>query len=244
MSKHWPKAVEGRIATKNQFGFMFTDISGTSPAFIEDTRDATGLVLDIGCACGIVTLPVLKQSNCKVLAFDLSEEHLNALRLSVSEEEANRLTTICRRFPDDFRFKENSIDAIHISHLLHYLNGADTEKGLKSCFRALKHSGKLYINTSSIYFSIFKAFVPIYEANSVKGSKWPGEINDLQKYVPEHENRGQHSDNFHVHKIEDFKKLLLRLGFVVEDLFYYDLKGPAWFASGGKGLIGTIASKP
>jgi len=243
MSEYWPEVIEGRIATKNRTGFMFTEINGASPAFIDDAEKSTGVVLDIGCAYGVVTLKVLQQSNCKVVAFDLSNEHLNILRLSVSEDNIGKLTSLEGRFPDDFRFESNSLDAIHSAYMFHFLSGVETEKGLTKCHQALKSGGKIYLNTMSVYFNIFKKFLTIYEANSMKGKRWPGEIHDFSQYLPE-QDIGDTPDFFHVYKLEDFKAALLRSGFVIEQIYYYDLNEmPAWFASEGKGMIAAIASK-
>lgn len=243
MKNVWPEVIEGRIATKNHTGFMFTDINGASPFFIEDSKKIQGTVADIGCAYGIVTLPVLQQSSCNVIAFDLSQEHLDILNSAVSRDEKKKLTLVKGRFPDDFNLAENSLDAIHCSYMLHFLTGKETEEGLKKWLKALKPGGKLYINTASAYFKVFQNTLAVYEERATKGAKFPGEFNDLKERVPKQD--VQYTPEFiHVHKIENLESIFKQAGFNIDKCFYYDLKEPAWFASDDKGCIGIIASKP
>lgn len=242
MQNKWPEAVEGRIVTKNEMGFMFLEINGASPAFIEDSKKSTGWVADLGCAYGIATLPVLKHATCNVIAFDLAQEHLDILHSSVPAADATKLTTIQGRFPDDFKVDDNSLDAIHSSFMWHFLTGADTEKGLDKCFKALKPGGKIYINLASAYFVPFKGALDLYKKNVAQGVKYPGELHEFKSHVPEQD--VPYVPNFlNVHTIDDLEPLIKQHGFNVEKIFYYDMHEPEWFASGGRGCIGVIASK-
>ncbi|CAN5219908.1 hypothetical protein BH10PSE19_BH10PSE19_17820 [soil metagenome] len=243
MSNHWPEATEGRIPTHNKMGFMFLEINGASPAFLQNIPQCTDKILDLGCAYGIVTLPALQQAQCQVIAFDLSKEHLDILNAAVSKDNAKKLTTVHGRFPDDFNFADNSLDAIHSSYMFHFLNGVDTQNGLQKCFQALKSGGKIYVNTVAVYFRPFKGVLPIYEENSARGAKWPGEIFNLKEHSAE-QDIPYVPDFIHAHKVEDSPRLLQNTGFPVDKIFYYDLQEPVWFASAGKGLIGAIATKP
>lgn len=183
MSQHWPEIVEGRIATKNKLGFMFTEINGASPQFIKDCENYHGTVVDIGCAYGVIVLPVLESSDANVIGFDLSPEHLEILRKATPVDKSARLKTVVGRCPEDIAFKDNSIDAIHSSFVFHFINGADTEKALTKIFRALKPGGKLHINTASVYLISLSHFLPEYEDRVSKGEKWPGEIYDFKSFA-------------------------------------------------------------
>jgi len=238
----WPEAIEGRIPTKNHTGFMFLEINGASPAFIQHVQRCTDPILDLGCAYGVVTLPALEQSHCPVIAFDLAQEHLDILHASVSQYEAKRLTVKQGHFPDDFNFADNSLAAIHSSYMFHFLNGTETEQGLHKCLQALKPGGKIYINTASVYFKPFKDVLVPYEKNAARGAQWPGEIFNLKEHIPV-QDIAYVPDFLHVHKLEDFERILTNTGFTVDKIFYYDVHEPAWFASDGKGLIGVIATK-
>lgn len=242
MSRHWPEKIEGRIATKNKMGFMF-EISGVSSQFIKDCKNYQGTVVDIGCAYGIVTLPALENSNANVIAIDLSSEHLKILRKSVPANKIYRLKTVAGRFPNDITFNDNSIDAIHSSLVFHFLNGADTKKALNKIYAALKPGGKFYVNTMSVYIVVLKQFLLEYEKNVKNGAKYPGEIFDFENYAPE-QDVPHTPDFFNVYKQKDFEKVLQTAGFHVDESFYYDVKEPAFLASGGKGVIAAIVSKP
>lgn len=243
MTKQWSEAIEGRIATKNQMGFMFTEIAGASSAFIQRCNDIQGTVADIGCAYGIVTLQVLEQSQCKVLAFDLATEHLDILQASVTPDQQPRLTVQAGHFPEDFNVADNSLDAIHSSFMMHFLTGEQTEIGLRKCLQALKPGGKIFINLASVYFKPFEGVAALYEENVKQGKTWPGEITDFKKHVPQKDVPFV-PEFIHVHTVEDFTALLLKAGFTVDKVFYYDMTEPKWFASDGKGCVGAIASKP
>lgn len=241
MTKQWSEAVEGRIATKNQMGFMFTEINGASPTFIEYSKQCQS-VADIGCAYGIATLSVLEQSPCKVLAFDLSSEHLEILQSSATSDQKQRLTVQTGHFPEDFNVVDNSLDAIHSSFMLHFLTGDQTEIGLRKCLQALKPGGKIFLNVASVYFKPFTGVITLYEKNKQQGKKWPGEVDDFRNHVPE-QDAPFVPEFIHVHTVEDFKNLLEKTGFTVDKVFYYDMTQPVWFASGGKGCVAAIASK-
>lgn len=243
MSNNWPAAAEGRIPTKNKTGFMFLEINGASPQFIQQVPHCTDLMMDLGCAYGIVTLAALPHAQCPIIAFDLSKEHLDILNSSVPKEYTEKLTIIPGRFPQDFTFSDNSFDAIHSSYMFHFLNGSDTEKGLEKCFNALKPSGKIYINTVSVYFKPFKGILTIYQENLKAAVKWPGMILDFKNHLPE-EDVPYAPEFIHTHRLEDFESLLKNAGFLVDKIFYYDLKTPKSFASEGKGFIGAVATKP
>lgn len=242
MTKQWSEAIEGRVATKNQMGFMFTEINGASPAFIEYCKNCHGTVADVGCAYGIAALSVLEQAQCKVLAFDLSPEHLEVLQSSATPQQKQRLTMQAGHFPEDFKVADHSLDAIHSSFMFHFLTGEQTEIGLRKCLQALKPGGKIFLNIAAVYFKPFTGVQALYEKNIAQGKKWPGEISDFKNHVPE-QDAPYVPEFIHVHTVEDLKKLLENTGFSVDKIFYYDMTQPAWFASGGKGCVAAIASK-
>jgi len=243
MSQYWPKEViEGRIATKNRYGFMFTEIDGASLQFIKDCESYHGTVVDIGCAYGVATLPVLENCDANIIAIDLSLEHLEILRQAAPSDKSEKLKTVMGRFPEDIEFEDSSIDAMHSSHVFHFVNGVETEKALAKILGALKPCGKLYINTASIYFPPVSPFLSEYEDRVNRGERWPGEIYDLQKFVPQ-EDLPYVPDFFNVYKISEFENLLITAGFTVEKIFYHDPKNQKLLASGGRAVIAAIVSK-
>ena len=243
MTKHWPEAEQGRIATKNQMGFMFTELSGVSPKFIKACKDHHDKVVDIGCAYGVVTLPSLKHTDAKVIAFDLSDEHLKILKESAPTEKLSQLQTVQGKFPDGIEFEDNSIDAMHSCFVFHFISGKDTERAFNKIFKALKPGGKFYLNTASVYLVFIKSILSDYEEKAAKGDRWPGEITNLKPFVPESD-LPHAPDFFNVYKIEQLQQELQRAGFEIDESFYYDVEQPKLLASDGKGLIGIIASKP
>lgn len=246
MSNKWPEELKnnpGMIGTKNQLGFMFTDISGITGNFIDYCKtNHSANVADLGCAYGVASIPVLQNTNCHLLALDLSSEHLNILKSSVSDAERKNLTCITGSFPECYVVDDNSLNAVHSSYMFHFITGDNLVIGLNKIFNSLKPGGKLFVNTSSIYFRIFKDMPAIYKSNKTKHIQWPGEVmfdtlNAKDETIP-------HSPNFfHLHTKEDLKNLIESIGFVTEQIFYYDIVKPAWLKSEGKGQIAGIFEK-
>jgi SAM-dependent methyltransferase len=239
--KHWPeKDKRNRIQTKNNKGFMFVNAEGASTDFINDLSQFKGRVADIGCAYGVVTLAVLQNSLLDILAFDLSQEHLDIVKNSADEKYLSRLTLQKGKFPNDFNVADESLEAIHSSLVLHFLTGDEIEIGLKKLYHALQPGGKLYLNLVSVYIDFLDAFIPIYEEKAKNNLPWPGEMNNYTDYVPE-EDKAAIPDVFHVFKKEDLAQHLIDAGFKIDLIEYFDHSDYA--TSNDKGLIKIIASK-
>lgn len=243
MIDKWKEAIGGRIATKNHLGFMFIDIAGSTPAFLEYTKKCHGTVIDVGCAYGVATLPALEQSTAHVIAFDAAAEHLTVLKNMVKPEDIDRITFKHGYLQQDFNYPENTIDAIHLSYVIPYLSPTDFTHGIHACYQALKPGGKLFINTVSIYLNIFKHLTEDYEEQLTAGATWPGVVEKIK------ESQLNQSDSKHVPDIlnlvtlEFLEKQLIHLGFKIEQSFYYDFKNLPEFHSEGRGCIAIIASK-
>ncbi len=238
----WPNEEEGRIATKNKTGFMFTEIDGASANFQEDCKKFKGKVVDIGSAYGVNTLPILQNTENDIIAIDLSSEHLSILQQSVPEDKLSRLRTVAGEFPFCIEFDENSIDAMHSCFVFHFINGDNTLLALQKIYHALKPGGKFYLNTASIYINFVHSLLPQYEENVKKGITYPGEIYNLREVCPP-EDLPYCPDFFHVYKKEDLANLITRVGFNIDEIYYYDVKKPTLLHSDGKGVIAAVMSK-
>lgn len=239
---------DNKAATNNQMGAMVGTLSDISKQFISDTKDLLekNTVIDIGCCYGTVSLAVLNSSACEVVAIDAAEVHVELLQKFIKNYHpnlSNRITTMVDYFPKHFFFENNSISAIHASHLLQFLPGDTIVDGLKKCYNALHSNGKIYLTTTSIYLPWLSAsFHPIYNER-VGTSKWPGEIKNFKDYAPE-SGKSFIGDFFHVLKKDELVQILENIGFIIEEKYYYNLSNPSIHNENQEEMIGVIAIKP
>ncbi|MEM9243356.1 MAG: class I SAM-dependent methyltransferase [Pseudomonadota bacterium] len=243
MKYQWVDEIDGRVATENNMGFMFTDINGSTPAFLDYVVKCAGTIIDIGCAYGVATLPALEKSKAKIIAFDLSQAHLNGLREFITPQQAGRITYVKGAFPNDFNYENNSLDAIHISYVLHYLSGEDFELGIKKCYDALKPDGKLFINTLSVHFCLFKHLVADYEEKLAQGVPWPGIVDGIKDNQLSQSDSDNVPDSINLVSLAFLEQLLVEHHYTIDEAFYYDIKKPNTFGSDDKGCIAVVASK-
>ncbi len=233
----------GMIPTKNNTGFMFTELAKLSEQCIEEAAKHGQPVLEMACAYGVFALPLLEKTQCDLVAADLSQEHLDILWARLTPEQQKRTTLAQGKFPHDFNFAPNSFGAIHISNMLHFLTGKDIMVGLDKCLDWLQPGGKLYLTICSINFPLLEDFLPIYQKNRAEGHPWPGELYNLNDYIPE-ENRKYAPDNgfFHVFSTEDIAQCLQQAGFVDVDAHDFSI-GNVIYQSDKGAWVGAIASK-
>ncbi len=148
------------------------------------------------------------------------------------------------RFPEGFEFAHNTFGGIHICNMLHFLRGDEIIEGLKKCLQWLQPGGKIYLIVCSINFPIMEAFLPIYKRNKAQGAPFPGEVHDIDTYVPTANQRYTPRDNFfHVFSDEDIAKLLKIAGFTHIETCNFGLSNVKYQSEKGA-WVGAIASKP
>lgn len=233
----------GMIPTKNNTGFMFTELAKLSEQCIEDAARHGQPVLEMACAYGVFALPFLERTQCDLVAADLSQEHLDILWQRLTPAQQQRTTLAQGKFPYEFDFKPNSFGAIHISNMLHFVRGKDMMVGLKKCLDWLQPGGKLYLTLCSINFPMLEKFVPIYQKNKAEGHPYPGELDNLCDYVPEESRQYAPADGFfHAFSTEDITKYLEQAGFVSIDAHDFGL-GNVVYQSDKGAWVGAIACK-
>ncbi len=242
--KAWPDVwVKGMIKTKNKMGIMTIENSPPSKAFIDFAKIAKKPLLDIGCAYGAVVIPAIL-NGAKVIGCDLDNEHLSILESSVPQEHRHLLQTTSDSFPNNLRFEKESLSAVHISMVLHFMKGEDILLGLKKCYQWLEPGGKLYIVNMTPYLGLFnwQELSKYYFERVQKGEKWPGEIN-CKNFA-----KGGWGDQLpeyaHFFDIHVMRSVAEQSGFTVDDIFYFCYENiPNKYKTNGKEYVGTIASK-
>jgi len=176
--KQW---IKGLVPTLNDKGFMFEVLDEYADEFIELGGQATGQLLDIGCAYGIATLAALK-AGASITACDMDEDHLRILESRTPAELRDQLTLQQGSLPD-IDLPDNFYAAILCSRVLHFLTGDDIERSVHNMYRWLKPGGKLFL-VADTPFGIWRNFIPTWEQNVAAGERWPGFMVKPVNYLP------------------------------------------------------------
>jgi SAM-dependent methyltransferase len=161
--------------TKNQRGYMHP-LSSLTHRFVEFSVTARLPVMDMGCAYGNTVIAALEKGANMVIACDMAEEHLAVLQKSVSGTPyASRLITKQGVFPSDIYFEKASLAAVHTSHMLPYLTGAEVEQGLAHFFHWLAPGGRLFIVCYSRFIRelMNEHFQQEYARRLEQNIRWP-----------------------------------------------------------------------
>lgn len=236
---------EGIIKTKNQMGIMTIEFSPPTKAFIEYCREASNPVLDIGCAYGLSSLAALR-AGAFVYACDLEKEHLTTLTAMADKEGLANLKTFTASFPDELEFEPDSLSAVHLSMIIHFLPAEVSLRGLKKCHQWLMPGGKLFIGNMTPYHGVFDndPLLKEYQRRVEQGEEWPGEIKQHDFLKDKETWQDSLPDTAHFFMKESMEKLATLAGFRVEQLDYYTLDNiPKEYKTNGKEYVGLQASK-
>jgi ribosomal protein L11 methylase PrmA len=184
-TEHWPKEWHtGAFKTNNAMGVMTLELSPVSQAFIDFCQSVDKPVLDIGAAYGSITYPAL-QCGAEVFACDIDQRHLEILREGVPQHFQPKLHTRLARFPQELDLEKNSLSAIHISLVLHFLSGDEISSGLKKCYEWSASEGKLFISAMTPDHGLAINEKTLYETRVMNHEQWPGELY-LNHQAPHH----------------------------------------------------------
>lgn len=233
----------GQVPVLNQGGgyaIVFPD--PISLACIEYCQSAEKPLLDIGAGFGTISAAVANEGRIDVIAEDAGPENLLVLRKQVDPRSRGHLFLNRQRFPE-FDLPAESLGAVSIIQVIHFLKGDEIEIGLKKIFEWLVPSGKLFIVTCSPYISVLQPFLPMYEERWARGEKWPGLVENFRALRgPQHQNVAEF---IHVMDERPMRAALERAGFEVELMTFVDRRRTIpTLALDGRESIGVIAVKP
>lgn len=181
MSKPYNPEKERHRETLNKMGYMNLDPDWIQIQFFEFLPQAKGPGLDIGCAYGVVTLEALKRGY-SMIAVDMEKGHLDVVQ---SEAKKNgwekNLNCICARFPEGVDLSANSVGAVMLSKLIHFLKGRELEEGFKKIHHWLKPGGKVIMSSMTPFWKTQVDLLPEYQRRKAAGEKWPGEVKVPEK---------------------------------------------------------------
>ncbi|MBX9702641.1 MAG: class I SAM-dependent methyltransferase [Silvanigrellaceae bacterium] len=240
--EQWPIESElGLIQTMNGMGIMTTELSPVADQFVHDAKVLTGTYLDIGAAYGVASHKVL-ENGVKLIACDISNDHLDILYESAPSEYKHNLTIDNSSFPYETDYQNSSMNGILISLVLHFLDGETIKNGLNKCYEWLKSGGKVYITVMTPNLSFYKKCWPIYKKRISEGVKWPGIfvtqefISDIYlKHLPA---------KVHLFDQDVLTSLITEAGFKLIYNSYFCYKNfPEKHRNNGKEFLGIIGVK-
>jgi ubiquinone/menaquinone biosynthesis C-methylase UbiE len=141
-------------------------------------------MLEIGVGYGHIVLEVLKKG-ARVIAVDVSQEQLEIIKSRVAAGWLPGLEVIRAEFPEGLDLHAESIDGVLISRLFHFFSGERIRDSLRKVYEWLKAGGKVFIVADSVYRTIFKELIPLYEKSVADGVEWPGWEDNVRKFIPQ-----------------------------------------------------------
>jgi SAM-dependent methyltransferase len=172
------------IPTFNAMGYMTKTLDHVHKAFIHHaTEHPLESFLDIGCALGNTTLPLIDKK-ISVVACDLDQKHLDFISAHAGPLAGDYLTLLCAHFPNTVTLQPGSFRGIIMAMVLHFLEPEEVPLAFKKVYDLLMPGGVFFLTASSPYQGVLKNFAPIYEQKKNQGQPFPGLIEDISVYVP------------------------------------------------------------
>jgi len=240
---------KGKTPTLNKSGYMMNENDPISDKFISFSKYTELPCLDIGAAYGSVTKQAL-HNEATVIANDIDIRHLHILKKMAPQKHINRLYLKKGSFPSEIEFNENSLDAVLLRRVIHFLTPEEVETGLKKVFRWLDYGGRVFIAVISPYHTYFTDYINAYNKKWNDNDPWPGVINNFKEFVPDQAE--QVPDFVHVMDERPLRLALENTGFnVVESMYFTNntedeqtgSTPPSLLNDGKHGVFGIIAEK-
>lgn len=241
--KHTPPEIDGLIVTLNKMGYMNTEPEFYNEAFIEFSAQSPDPCLEIGTAYGRTAIAALKKG-AKIIANDLSKEHLDILWQNTPEDLRANLALMPGAFPQALSIEDNTIGAVLSSRVLNFVEPDTLPHAIEKIYNCLKPGGRFFFLAGSPFMHNFFRFLPEYWENKAKNVPWPGHLKNIPAYVPE---RAEDLPYFiNLLDIETVSLLVNNAGFIIEKIGYSGATSlhPDDMRLDGREHVGVIAVKP
>jgi len=172
------------VPTLDGQGWIWLYRDEITKAYIDHAARTKGLMLEIGAGYGDIVLEVLKRG-ARVIADEVSGPQLEIIKARVAESGLTGLEAVKAEFPEELDIRPGSIDGILISRVFHFFPGERIRESLRKVDEWLRPGGRVFIVTDSVYRSIFRDLIPVYEKNVSDGLEWPGWTEDVRKFIPQ-----------------------------------------------------------
>jgi SAM-dependent methyltransferase len=230
----------GARRTANMMGYEDTTASPVLRKYLDFIPKASGNMLDLGCAFGFAIEqmlaidrkePFLKQRHEKIIAVDMSREHLDRVAAATP---ADIVETVLMHFPNiessqsRKTFSPGTLGATYAGLVFHYMNPNELVRGLKLLFDATAPGGRVYASVNSAFISP-QLLEDFQRRKKDPKNKYPGWYPDLSdKSVPEKIRStmprsvcGIKIKYLHIFDEETLSRYLEQAGFRVIESFYF-----------------------
>jgi hypothetical protein len=234
-----PNLVKDEIPTLNRFGYMKIMLDDFCNDFINYSAIQDKPCLELGTAYGFIANQVL-QNGGKIIANDISFEHLSVLLKNAPKARLNDLFIYPGKFPEEVNLPSGSLGAVLSSRMFHFLDEGEIEQGLLKVHDWLEDNGIFYfISVTPYHANIRDEFAPVYEQRQKEDDLWPGKVESQWKIHP---STAQYVPEFlHVFEPVKLKELFPKFGFEILDMKMFDYVGDT--DSKGIGHVGVKAKK-
>ncbi len=199
-------------------GTMTMHMNSFAQELVAQAKTFKKPIVEIGPAFGVATIPLLEASTVPVIADDRSAENLLVLKNRTPEQYRDRLYLNTAQFPEEIDLEPNSVSAVLICRVFHFLKGDVIDQGLEKVYNWLEDGGLLVVTTASPFQSTVIPFMDDYQNNKRNHLRWPG-------HDYNYGNRSQmpNIDPFlHVMEIGTLSKAMEEAGFEIVKAEYLD----------------------
>ena len=222
-----PNPVENNsfIPTLDRQGAIWLYIDEITQAYLDFAGQTKGTLLEVAAGYGHIVIKALEGGAGKVFANEIDADQLAIIKSRTPEEYSGKLVCCLGQFPEHLNFPDASFDGIYNARLFHFFDGDRIRASLTKFYRWLKPGGRVFLVNDTVYRTIFKPLIPVYEARIAAGDEWPGFIGDVGSCIPEylHPERFPKTMNFMDPTV--LTRELNRAGFKVVTAGFYPYTG-------------------
>ena len=208
-------------------------LDGLSLKFAMWAGRVTAPCLDVGCGSGVATRAALARG-AHVIAVDPDLSMLHQLLTHLPVNQFGRISANSARL-EELDLAAGELAAVHISRVLHFLDGDAVQRGFSDISRWLQPEGKLFLSALTPAGSYWKGFNAEFSRRARLGDRWPGYIDDVSRY----DLASQPGTTCHLLSEAVLMRELRAVGFEIEELVTYSL---AWDVA--QSCCGIVARWP
>jgi phospholipid N-methyltransferase len=239
-----------RIATLNQYGYMFTKFDPIVEKFLQAIqRKPDQIVFEVGGAYGNVAEVALEKGIKKYYLNDAEAAHLKSfarkLKIDKKEHLFTSLCLIAGRCPDEVDINDEVYDSILVNKVLHFFTPETIDAFIKWLKKGLKVGGRIYLLTISPFYKGHTEWLSHYQERKQQGLRFPGYYPDYatSTFAQGYPSASRPASLLFM-ELDTLKSIFIEHGFQMEEEFelaVIDNDHADWRP--GKDMVGIIVIK-